>query len=159
MEQFLVESAVFGKIALALLCGFVLGLEREFAQKPAGLRTYMLVAVAGALLTYLGIEVVAVFVELLPDTEVNSDPTRVIQAIVVGISFLGAGTIVKSRKEGEVENLSTSARILVTAGIGITIMLEKYYLAAMVTLAALVINRGMHLLKIWVKHHRQPTEE
>jgi putative Mg2+ transporter-C (MgtC) family protein len=148
-EQFFSELDVVLKISLALVCGVILGLERELAGKPAGLRTYSLVAIAGAMLTYLGVEVVEYFAFLLPDRNAVSDPTRVIHAIIVGISFLGAGTIIKDKSQGEVENLSTAAGLLVTAGIGIGIMLDKVYLAGMVTVLVLFVNRGLHLVKKW----------
>jgi putative Mg2+ transporter-C (MgtC) family protein len=111
----------------------VLGIEREYAGKPAGLRTHILVCAASALFVMLGIEVVEQFSEEMRETS-TPDPLRIIQAIVVGISFLGAGTILRTG-EGDVEGLTTAASILMTAAIGIAVAIQQVPLALCVTLA------------------------
>jgi putative Mg2+ transporter-C (MgtC) family protein len=80
-----------------------------------------------------------------PRNIVNADPVRAIEAIVVGISFLGAGTILKYRQEGErvVEGLTTSASILSVAAIGIAVALDAYVLAVGAALLNLLINWGL----------------
>lgn len=69
------------------------------------------------------------------------DTMRIIDAIVVGISFLGAGAILKKEESAQVHNLTTAAGILVTAAIGVAIALDRYYLAVGVTLIILCVNR------------------
>jgi putative Mg2+ transporter-C (MgtC) family protein len=83
-----------------------------------------------------------------PRDILTADPVRVIEAVVVGISFLGAGTILKYRDHGErvVEGLTTSASILSVAAIGIAIALDAYILAVGAALLNLFINSGLMYL-------------
>jgi putative Mg2+ transporter-C (MgtC) family protein len=145
-----IELQMLGKVLLAALLGGVVGLEREFAERPAGLRTHMLVGAAAAFFVMLATQMVSSYErqEIL-----NIDPVRVIEAIVVGISFLGAGTIFKSRRGGEqtVEGLTTSASILLVAAIGIAVALSAFILAIGATLLNLFINWGLAYLVDRVK--------
>ncbi|QEG43164.1 MgtC/SapB family protein [Roseimaritima ulvae] len=125
-------------IAIAAGCGAVLGLEREFARKPAGLRTHIFVCAGSALMMILGQEIVNQFQEQESNSILSTDPIRALQAIVVGISFLGAGTIVHQRGEG-VEGLTTAATIYLTAGIGVAAAVDRTSLALSVTVMAAVI--------------------
>ncbi len=115
--------------ALAALIGW----EREMARKPAGLRTHILVGIGSALLILLGDTIVERFATDQGHALVQSDPTRVVEAVIVGISFLGAGTIIQQRGAG-VEGLTTAASVLVTAAIGMSVALGRAALATMVTL-------------------------
>ena len=135
----LAQLQIVGTVALAILLGGIIGVERELAVKPAGFRTHMLVSGASALLMKLG-EVVAVYYK--PEAAIHAvsvDPTRIIQAIVTGISFLGAGTIIRHRHTEGVEGLTTAASILLSAAIGICVALGQIVLAVGVTLLALAI--------------------
>lgn len=136
------ELQMLGKIVLAALLGGVVGIEREFAERPAGLRTHMLVGATAALFVLLADRMLSSFA---PDDLITADPVRVVEAIVVGISFLGAGTILKYREQGQrvVEGLTTSASILSVAAIGIAVALNTFVLAAGVTLLNLFINWGL----------------
>jgi putative Mg2+ transporter-C (MgtC) family protein len=89
------QLQILGEVALAMLLGAVLGLEREIAHKPAGLRTHMMVAGAAALLVALGDIIVRHFDARMGQTVVQSDPLRIIEAVITGVSFLGAGTIIR----------------------------------------------------------------
>ena len=84
------ELQMLGKIAIAAFLGGLVGIEREFAERPAGLRTHMLVGATATLFIMLADIMLSTFD---PRGIVNADPVRAIEAIVVGISFLGAGTI------------------------------------------------------------------
>ena len=126
-----------GLVALAGGLGAVIGLEREVADKPAGLRTHILVCAASALLMLVGRFVLAEFQEGAA-LAFPSDPLRIIQAIVIGISFLGAGTIIHQRGR-YVEGLTTAASILLTAGIGIAVAVERFVFAGGVTLLAVAV--------------------
>jgi putative Mg2+ transporter-C (MgtC) family protein len=136
------ELQILGKVALAALLGGLVGLEREFAERPAGLRTHMLVGATAALFVALATEIIVSFE---PRDLVTVDPVRVIEAIVVGISFLGAGTIFKYTRQGEgvVEGLTTSASILSVAAIGIAVALNAFVLAIGAAILNLFINRGL----------------
>src|SRR5215204_1655799 len=140
--EVLVQLQMLGRIVIAALLGGVVGLEREFAERPAGLRTHMLVGATAAFFVMLADLMLSSFE---PQELINADPVRVVEAIVVGISFLGAGTILKYREEGErvVEGLTTSASILSVAAIGIAVALNAYVLAAGAALLNLFINWGL----------------
>jgi len=97
------------RLLIATFLGAAMGYERERADKPAGLRTNILVCVGAALIT-------AVSKNGFSD---SFDPSRVAAGIVVGIGFLGAGTII--RHETKVVGLTTAATIWVVAGIGLAI--------------------------------------
>lgn len=132
------DLASFSTIAIAGLLGGLIGFEREFHDKPAGLRTHIFVSAGAALLMLLAEESLDFFVIQSRQDLVRADPIRVIQAIVVGISFLGAGTIVHERG-ANVEGLTTAASIFFTAGIGIAVAVGKTVLATEATLLALLV--------------------
>lgn len=117
------------RLVVAALLGGVLGFERESQGKSAGLRTHMLVALGSALFVFvpqkLGISV--------------ADLTRVLQGLVAGVGFLGAGTIVKSHREEDVRGLTTAAGIWMTAAIGVAAGLGREATAVLSTLLALAI--------------------
>lgn len=128
----------FALIALAGLLGGVIGVERELADKPAGLRTHTFVASGSALLVLVAEGALDFFQKEGPGEHLAADPVRIIQAIVVGISFLGAGTIVHHRNT-TVEGLTTAASIFLTAGIGIAVAVDRIWLAVETTLFALLV--------------------
>jgi putative Mg2+ transporter-C (MgtC) family protein len=136
------EFQMLGKVLIAALLGGLVGLEREFAERPAGLRTHMLVGATAALFVMLAGYMISSFE---PQDVVTVDPVRVIEAIVVGVSFLGAGTIFKYTRQGEgvVEGLTTSASILSVSAIGIAVALDAYVLAVGVAVLNLFINWGI----------------
>ncbi|MGB7876801.1 MAG: MgtC/SapB family protein [Anaerolineales bacterium] len=137
------EILFLGKILIASILGGLVGIEREFADKPAGLRTHMLVCATSSFFVMLAILMVSSF---NPQNLISTDPIRLIEAIVVGISFLGAGTILKYNQEKSVEGLTTSASILSVSAIGIAVALNTYILAIGVTLINLFINWGVNYL-------------
>ncbi|MCL4301179.1 MAG: MgtC/SapB family protein [Anaerolineae bacterium] len=135
------QIQVLAFVALAMFLGSVIGYERESANKPAGLRTHMLVAGAAALLVALGDVLIAHFQVDTGRNVIQSDPIRIIEAIITGVSFLGAGTIIYHRSENVVEGLTTAASILLAAGIGMCVALLQFTLAVGVTVLALIILR------------------
>lgn len=136
------ELPALRSIAIAAALAALLGWEREMARKPAGLRTHILVGAGSALLIILGDTALQRFEEQQGIEMVESDPIRVVQAVIVGISFLGAGTIVHARNGG-VEGLTTAASVLMTAAIGMTVALERAPLAAMITIGTLAVIHGL----------------
>ena len=117
------------RLVLAALLGGLLGYERERHGKAAGVRTHMLVALGAAL-----------FVLVPKEAGVsNADLTRVIQGIVAGIGFLGAGAIIKGSAEDSVKGLTTAAGIWLTAAIGIACGLGRESTAVLSALLAFVI--------------------
>ena len=127
------------RLGVAATMGALLGLERERSGKAAGVRTHMLVATGAA-----------IFV-LIPQQMQMSDEglSRVIQGIITGVGFLGAGTILKSAREETVRGLTTAAGLWLTAGIGIAAGLGREGSAVLSTVLALII---LHFVpKIWPK--------
>jgi putative Mg2+ transporter-C (MgtC) family protein len=114
------------RLIVAMAFGAVIGIQRERAGKPAGLRTHMLVS-SGA----------AIFVMAAGEFGMNSDSvSRVIQGLVTGIGFLGAGAILKLQDKGRVEGLTTAAGIWITAALGVAVGLGRFGLALVATLLA-----------------------
>ena len=116
------------RLTAAALCGALIGIQREKIGKPAGLRTHMLVTLGTTL-----------FVLACSGFGMTSDGlSRVIQGIITGIGFIGAGSILKLDKERDIKGLTTSAGVWMTAAIGVTIGLGSLGLALLGTLLALV---------------------
>ena len=132
------EWDVIARTVAALFAGGAIGLERSFHGRAAGLRTYALVCFGSALL------IAAAQYEFSADVHGFGEVTRVIQGIVTGIGFLGAGVIIK---EGfAVRGLTTAASIWVAAAIGIVIGSGSYLTgaeASVVTLVALAVLRHL----------------
>ena len=143
------ELQILLNVIIATILAGLVGFEREKAHKPAGFRTHMIIGGAAALLVSLGEIMVNNFIHL-PGTEdiLRTDPLRIIEAIIVGISFIGAGTILKSSEEDKVYNLTSAATILFSAGIGISVALEKYILAIGLTLLVIIINYFVKSIKV-----------
>jgi putative Mg2+ transporter-C (MgtC) family protein len=132
------------RLGAALLMGGLIGLERELQGRPAGLRTHMLVCVASALL--MQSSVVPITWLGGPDGEgFHIDASRVVQGIMAGIGFLGAGEIF--RHGWHVRGLTTAASIWTTAAVGIVVGIGLYTLAAGATVAILVVLLGLNWLE------------
>jgi putative Mg2+ transporter-C (MgtC) family protein len=117
------------RLLLAAALGAVLGYERERRGKAAGMRTHMLVAIGAALFV------------LVPQQAgmAVADMSRVIQGIVTGVGFLGAGAIIKHAPEHSVQGLTTAAGVWMTAAIGIACGLGREATAVLSTMLALAV--------------------
>ncbi len=122
-------TRVMVRLLLAALLGGIVGYEREHKGKAAGLRTHMLVAMGAALFV------------LVPERGGMhiADMSRVIQGVVAGVGFLGAGAIIKRDSEEQVQGLTTAAGIWMTAAIGVACGLGREAIALLATLLAIVI--------------------
>jgi putative Mg2+ transporter-C (MgtC) family protein len=124
------------RLLLAIVLGMILGWNRERSHSPAGLRTHMLVCLGAALMVLAGH--VAGFQH---DAE-----SRVIQGLIAGIGFLGAGTILKVSEKEEVHGLTTAASIWVAAAVGIAAGLGHLWLSIVATAVGwLVLGPLKHL--------------
>jgi putative Mg2+ transporter-C (MgtC) family protein len=140
MVELMVELQLLLRLLVAAVLAAVLGWEREKANKPAGLRTHMLVGVASALFTILGDLSLADH----PSPEgLQPDPIRVIQAVAIGVGFLGSGVIFVAREGDRVLGLTTAASIWATAAVGIACGLGRWVTAAGSTVLLLLVLRGM----------------
>jgi putative Mg2+ transporter-C (MgtC) family protein len=114
------------RLIVAMIFGAVIGIQRERAGKPAGLRTHMMVALGAA-----------VFIIGSGEFGMNPDSiSRVIQGLITGIGFLGAGAILKLYEKRAVEGLTTAAGIWITAALGVAVGLGRFGLALVATLLA-----------------------
>ncbi|MEZ4807811.1 MAG: MgtC/SapB family protein [Flavobacteriales bacterium] len=138
------ELRIVLDLGIATVLAGVVGLERELGSKPAGLRTHMIIGAVAALFVHMGQVAVQEFLrELPPSININTDPLRIFEAIVVGVSFIGAGTIIRTRDGRGVQYLTTAASLLLSAGIGMAVGCQLYLVAVGVALLALVITRFM----------------
>jgi putative Mg2+ transporter-C (MgtC) family protein len=117
------------RLVLAALLGGLLGYERERHGKAAGVRTHMLVSLGAALFV------------LVPEQAgaKTTDVARVIQGLVAGVGFLGAGSIIKNRDDGNVSGLTTAAGIWLTAAVGVACGLGRESTAVLSALLAFAI--------------------
>lgn len=134
-------------VIVAMLLGAITGVEREMANKPAGLRTHMLVAGAAALLVSLSNTAVEHFTADVGSNLVRTDPIRILEAVIAGVSFLGAGTIIRRRSDQEVEGLTTAASMLFVAAIGVCIGLEQWLLGIGATVLGLLTLRVVPIIE------------
>jgi putative Mg2+ transporter-C (MgtC) family protein len=117
------------RLIAAIVLGALIGLQREYAGKPAGLRTHTLVTLG-----------TTVFILACSGSGMSADAvSRVIQGIITGIGFIGAGAILKLNEERDIKGLTTSASIWMAAAIGIAIGLGSLGLAILGTLFTLII--------------------
>jgi putative Mg2+ transporter-C (MgtC) family protein len=124
------------KLALSILFGGIIGLEREISGKPAGLRTNILICLGSALLMDVSIRV-----GVTVDGTRVGDPARLAAQVVSGIGFLGAGTIMQAR--GAVLGLTTAATIWVVAAIGLTVGSGMYLEACGATILVAFVLFGL----------------
>jgi len=129
------EAILVGKVAVAMVLAGIIGFERETDGKAAGFRTHMLVGGAAALLVGSADLLIDRFGADAGDA-MRTDPIRVVEAIVAGVSFLGAGTIFVSGQD-RVRGLTTAASLLMVAGVGVIVAVEAWIVALSVTLLTL----------------------
>jgi putative Mg2+ transporter-C (MgtC) family protein len=150
------ELWILLRLAIAAVLSGTIGYEREYTGKQAGLRTHMLVAVGATLFVSFTDLFVIAFLPMAPPApagnfRVQIEPLATVQAIVTGISFLGAGTIFVSGRQQRVKGLTTAASIWATAAVGIAVGLERYVLAIGSTILILLILHVMHRFE--TPHH------
>ena len=125
----LAELELFGKILLAGLLGFLVGLERELMGSPAGDRTFSLVSIGSALFTVLAFDVFG--------APSGNDPGRVAANVLTGVGFLGGGMILK--EGGAVRGLTTAAGLWAVAAVGMAVGAERYLLAILTTVLIMLV--------------------
>jgi putative Mg2+ transporter-C (MgtC) family protein len=127
------DLEVILRLLLAAALGGVIGFQREWTGKEAGLRTNMLISLGSALLTVLSIYGFA-----------GSDPSRIAAGVATGIGFIGAGVILH-RSGGAVVGLTSAATIFTVAGIGMAAGAGKYIIAVGACIIALIVLLLPHL--------------
>ena len=143
------------RLFVAALLGGIIGLEREYREKAAGLRTHFLVALGSALFMIIS---VYGFEGVLTNSQMRLDVSRIAAQVVSGIGFLGAGTIIFQKNA--VHGLTTAAGVWATAAIGLTCGVGMYLLALSATFLVLVgLEAFNYLLKILEKRQEEAKEE
>lgn len=137
-------------VLIAVVLGGFIGLEREWRSKPAGLRTNMIIAGASALFVGLGRVIMVDYSEIMPEDALGMDPIRLLHAVIVGVGFIGAGTIIKSTEDNKVMFLTTAATIWMSAAVGLAVGLKQYILAGGVTVTMLLINYLFGILGAYI---------
>ena len=135
---------IVARLLLATIFGAVIGFEREWRNRPAGLRTHILVCVAAATFGILTIEIVNAPM-FLKDTA-RFDPIRAVEAVTAGVAFLAAGTILFAR--GELQGLTTGAGMWLAGAIGLAAGLGFWQIAGFGTFMVLVVLGLMHSLEV-----------
>ena len=128
-----IELEMALRLLLAAALGAAIGYQRERAQKPAGLRTHILIAAGAALFT-----IVSTY-----GFGVEADPSRIAAGVVAGIGFIGAGAIIR-REGGIVEGLTTAATIWAVAAIGLAAGAGMYIIS--------VVTTAVMAIVLWLPH-------
>jgi len=141
------ELIMLGRMALAVALCAIIGIEREFHGRPAGLRTHLLVGAGSALIMIVGAAIAQESYK--SDAGVQSvDIARLIAGVVTGIGFLGAGTII--RQGDWVRGLTTAASVWFVAGIGIAAGLGLYVIAAGATGIGFIVLFAFSHAEAWL---------
>ena len=128
------------RLVMAVVLGGIVGFERQYRGRPAGLRTHILVCLGATLITLAGVCLVAG--KQQPGEAFRTDPARVAAGVITGIGFLGAGTIIRD-PEG-VKGLTTAASLWVVAAIGLAVGCGFIKVATYTTVLVLIV---LHLLR------------
>ncbi len=128
----------------ALIAGGVIGLEREWRGRPAGLRTHILVSLASALLMLAAVSQADWAFRALPDENIVTDPTRMAHGVLTGIGFLCAGVIF--RTGFSIHGLTTAASLWVTSALGLLFGAGLYGLGAAGTIITAAVLISLRLI-------------
>ena len=136
------------RVILAAVAGALVGLEREFHGRAAGMRTHMMVALGAALTSMIGLYVCFVL-------EFNSDPMRVAAQVISGVGFLGAGTILLRGGGSRITGLTTGAGLWAAAAIGLAVGVGFYVGAFMTVIAVMLTFTLVSRLEMLLNRKRQ----
>lgn len=132
-----IDIQIIFQLTLAVILGAIIGLEREYKGKEAGLQTYSLVTLGSCLFTIIGFEFFNFF---SGQAGINFDPSRLILAVATGIGFIGAGVII--HRQFRVEGITTAAGLWCSAAIGVAIGAGLYFLALLTFFLATIVLIG-----------------
>ena len=149
------ELELAGRVAFALVLGGAIGLEREFTDQVAGLRTHISVALGAALFGIVSAYSFGEFIGPRADSNYQVDVTRVASNVVTGVGFLGGGAIIKQGVT--VRGLTTAASMWVTAALGLAAGLGGYFVATFTAVALLVSLVGLRRPRRWLRRRRPQT--
>ena len=137
------------RIAVAVLLGGIIGFERDMKNRPAGLRTYMLVCVGSCLIMLTNQYIFQVFK--------TGDPVRMGAQVVSGIGFLGAGTIVVTRRN-QIKGLTTAAGLWASAAVGLAVGVGLYEAAVLGSVVIFMVLSIIHRWDHQMRRHSKVVE-
>lgn len=150
------QLQVIVSTAAAMLLGGLIGVERELKDRPAGFRTHMLVGGAASLLIGIG-QLALVDQRLLEAPNwLNADPLRLVEAVIAGVAFIGAGTIFAHRGPEQVSGITTAASLLMVSVIGAATGFQYYVLAFSATTLTLLVLTVLNVVEGALKARRKP---
>jgi len=147
------DYQIIFQLLLAAFLGGLVGLEREYKRRGAGLRTFSLVCLGSTLFTLIAFKTSN---SLIGKPGIELDPSRIIGQIVLGVGFLGAGLIIF--REDRIAGLTTAAALWVVAAIGTAVGTGFYFPAIFVTFLAILILAGLRLLEEKIFGTKPPDE-
>lgn len=124
-------GVIAGRMLLAVILGAILGIDREYLNRPAGLRTHVLVCLAATTFAVITLELYSFMERTAPDTN-SGDPIRIIEAVTAGVAFLAAGSIIMSG--GKLHGLTTGAGLWLAGAVGVGVGVGAYAIAVLATL-------------------------
>lgn len=139
-QTYLPLSVIALRLTIALVCGAIVGFEREWHQHAAGLRTHILICLSSATVAIAAIEMT--HLPMFNSDHTRLDPLRLIESLTSGVAFLAAGSIVFAR--GAVRGLTTGAGMWLAGAIGLAAGLGFWQLAGITT--------GFAMLVLWLLH-------
>ncbi len=139
-ENFMEDFVFVFRMLLAVLCGGLIGIEREIIRRPAGLRTHMLVCLGSC-------------VFMIVSMKFNLDPARIAAGVVTGMGFIGAGTIIAEKEKNQeiVLGITTAASLWTTSSIGLLIGMGEIFLACTSTILVFAI--------LWLRILEDPSKK
>lgn len=149
------QLQVVASTAVAMVLGGVIGFERELKNRPAGFRTHMLVAAGASLLIGLGQLVLDDAASSASPPWLRVDPLRLVEAVIAGVAFIGAGTIIGHRGSDRVTGITTAASLLMVAVIGTATGFRYYLLAFSATALTLLVLAVLNLFEGFMMRSRR----
>lgn len=142
------ELSVVLRLCLAVLCGGIIGLEREHKHRQAGFRTHILISVGASLATLISQYLIQEATEIFPEIAVVCDPARLGAQVVAGMGFIGAGTIIVTKRR-QVKGLTTAAGLWTTAIIGLSAGVGFYEITLFATFLLFLTESAFSKLE-WI---------
>lgn len=148
-EAKIIEYHYLFRVLIAGICGLIIGYERKSRMKEAGIRTHFVVAIGASLMMVIS---KYGFQDIIGNSDIALDPSRIAAQVVSGVGFLGAGMIFMQRQT--VKGLTTAAGIWATAGIGMAIAAGLYEVGIGVTILIVVAQMLLHSGNGWLSSPR-----
>ncbi len=157
---YLAFPVIAARLLFAALLGALIGFEREWRARPAGLRTHILICVAAATFGILTVEIA--HSSAFAGRETVSDPLRAVEAVTAGVAFLAAGSILFTR--GKVHGLTTGAGMWLAGAVGLSCGFGLWQIAGLGTFLILVVMGLLHSFEVKLgiaadkQEHREPSK-